>query len=123
MLKPTQRRLSIYNLEYVRDKEEAKTANLAGKTGVHKLGFHWSSEREGNNNDEDVLEGLQPHPHLKSLEIQNFMGEKFPSWILARDNSMGGLLLFDHLLEFRLRNCKKCEQIPTLGHTTLSQGS
>uniref|UniRef100_A0A2N9GJD8 Rx N-terminal domain-containing protein n=1 Tax=Fagus sylvatica TaxID=28930 RepID=A0A2N9GJD8_FAGSY len=109
--------LDIYNLEYVRDKEEAKTANLASrKAGLHKLGFHWSSEREGNNNDVDVLEGLQPNPHLKSLEIQNFMGERFPSWILASDNSMGDLLIFNHLLEIRLSYCKKCEEIPTLGH-------
>ena len=107
--------LSIYNLEHVRDREEAKIANLAGKTGVQKLGFHWSSKREGNNNDEDVLEGLRPHPHLKSLEIVNFGSEKFPSWILARDSNSCGLLLFDHLLKFRLSNCKMCEQIPTLG--------
>ena len=37
--------LSIYNLEHVRDKEEAKTANLEGKAGVQKLGFHWNRER------------------------------------------------------------------------------
>uniref|UniRef100_A0A2N9HBQ0 RNase H type-1 domain-containing protein n=1 Tax=Fagus sylvatica TaxID=28930 RepID=A0A2N9HBQ0_FAGSY len=36
--------LSIYNLEHVRDREEAKIANLAGKTGVQKLGFHWRTQ-------------------------------------------------------------------------------
>ncbi|XP_030923801.1 putative disease resistance protein RGA3 [Quercus lobata] len=108
--------LNIFNLEHVRDKEEAKTANLVGKTRVHKLEFHWSRERVGNNNDEDVLEGLQPHPRLKSLKIRNFGGEKFPSWILAGDNSGGGLFLFNHLLEIRLVYCNKCEKIPTLGH-------
>ncbi|XP_030940161.1 putative disease resistance protein RGA1 [Quercus lobata] len=108
--------LSIYNLEHVRDKEEAKTANLVGKAGVQKLGFYWNRERDGNNNDEDVLEGLQPHPSLKSLEIENFKGEKFPSWILARDNSSGGLFVLDHLLEIRLENCNKCNKLPTLGH-------
>ncbi|XP_065627020.1 putative disease resistance protein RGA4 [Quercus suber] len=108
--------LSIYNLELVRDKEEAKTANLVGKAGMQKLGFHWNSEREGYNNDADVLEGLQPHPHLKSLVIENFGGEKFPSWILAHDSSSGGLFHLDHLLKIHLKNCKKCEKIPTLGH-------
>ena len=107
--------LSIYNLEHVRDKEEARTTNLMGKTGVHKLGFHWSSEREGNNNDEDVLEGLQPHQHLKSLEIENFRGEKFPLWILACDNYSDGFLL-DHIFEILLENYDKCNEIPTLGH-------
>ncbi|KAF3960372.1 hypothetical protein CMV_014902 [Castanea mollissima] len=108
--------LNIFNLEHVRDKEEAKTANLVGKTRVHKLEFHWSPERVGNNNDEDVLEGLQPHPLLKSLKIENFRGEKFPLWILAGDNSGGGLFLFNHLLEIRLVDCNKCQKIPTLGH-------
>ncbi|XP_030940068.1 putative disease resistance RPP13-like protein 1 [Quercus lobata] len=110
--------LSIYNLEHVRDKEEAKTANLAEKPKLHKLGFHWrrGRAREGNNNDEDVLEGLQPHPNLKSLKINHFNGEKFPSWLLGSDNIRGGLLLFNHLLEICLSCCKKCEKIPTLGH-------
>ncbi|KAL4631969.1 hypothetical protein ACB092_04G017900 [Castanea dentata] len=71
---------------------------------------------EGNNNDEDVLEGLQPHPNLKSLQIENFSGEKFPLWLLGSDNIRGGLLLFNHLLEIRLIYCRKCEKIPTLGH-------
>ncbi|XP_075661653.1 putative disease resistance protein RGA3 [Castanea sativa] len=112
-------RLSIYNLEHVRDKEEAKTANLGGKAGLQKLGFYWNRERDGNNNDEDVLEGLQPHPSLKSLEIENFKGEKFPSWILACDNNSGGLFVLDHLLEIRLENCNKCNKLPTLGHLPL----
>ncbi|KAL4631975.1 hypothetical protein ACB092_04G018400 [Castanea dentata] len=109
--------LSIYSLEHVRDKKEAKTAKLAEKLKVHKLGFHWCwSGREGNNNDDDVLEGLQPHPNLKILEIENFNGEKFPLWLLESDNIRGGLLLFDHLLEIHLSYCRKCEKIPTLGH-------
>ncbi|KAK7819607.1 putative disease resistance protein rga4, partial [Quercus suber] len=83
--------------------------------GVHKLGFHWNSEREGTINDEDILEGLQPHPCLQSLKIENFRGEKFPSWILGK-NSSGGLFLWDHLLEIFLKNCNECKQIPTLGH-------
>ncbi|KAL4631980.1 hypothetical protein ACB092_04G018700 [Castanea dentata] len=112
-------KLSIYNLEHVRDKEEAKTANLVGKAGLQKLGFYWNRERDGNNNDEDVLEGLQPHPSLKSLEIENFKGEKFPSWILACDNNSGGLFVLDHLLEIRLENCNKCNKLPTLGHLPL----
>ncbi|XP_030925031.1 putative disease resistance protein RGA4 [Quercus lobata] len=109
-------KLSIYNLEHVRDKEEAKSAKLSEKKGVNKLGFHWNSGREGTINNEDVLEGLQPHPCLKSLKIENFQGEKFPSWILARNNSSGGMSLLDHLLEIFLENCNECEKIPTLGH-------
>ncbi|KAM4105745.1 hypothetical protein ACB094_04G015400 [Castanea mollissima] len=106
-------KLSLYNLEHVRDKEEAKTAKLAEKLEVNKLRFYWSGE---GNNDEDVLEGLQPHPNLKSLEILFFNGEKFPLWLLGSDNIRGGSLLFHHLLDIHLTYCNKCEKIPTLGH-------
>ena len=78
--------------------------------------FHWNREREGNNNDEDVLEGLQPHPSLKSLKIENFEGEKFPSWILARNNNGSGGFLLEQLSKIHLENCDKCNKIPTLGH-------
>jgi hypothetical protein len=60
--------LDIYNLEYVRDKEEARSANLATKAKIYKLGFYWNNYRENDNNDEEVLEGLQPHQNLKSLK-------------------------------------------------------
>ncbi|XP_050258774.1 putative disease resistance protein RGA3 [Quercus robur] len=109
--------LSIYHLGHVRDKEEAKTADLAEKPEVHELEFCWSwqDEREGNNNDEDVLEGLQPHPNLKSLKIVFFEGENFPSWLLGSDNIRGGLLLFDHLLEICLSYCSKCKKLNEMG--------
>ena len=68
-------RLNIIDLENVRDKEEAKRANLAEKAKIDELGFFWgfnTKRREVNyRNEEDVLEGLQPHQNLKSLLIAN----------------------------------------------------
>uniref|UniRef100_A0A2N9HYS9 Uncharacterized protein n=1 Tax=Fagus sylvatica TaxID=28930 RepID=A0A2N9HYS9_FAGSY len=97
---------------YVRDKEEARSANLATKAKIYKLGFYWNSFRKNyyDNNDEEVLEGLQPHQNLKSLTIEWYQGKKFPSWML------NGLSLFDNLIEITLSHCSKCEQVPTLGH-------
>ncbi|KAK7856456.1 putative disease resistance protein rga4 [Quercus suber] len=82
---------------------------------IFLIGANLGDNERESNNDEDVLEGLQPHPNLKSLEIVNFGSEKFPSWLLMRENSSGDLLLFDHLLEIRLENCNKCKRIPSLG--------
>ncbi|KAK9286328.1 hypothetical protein L1049_014719 [Liquidambar formosana] len=101
-------RLIIYNLEHVNNGEEAKKANLIGKTNIDQLEFRWGDQRESNDNNENVLEGLQPHRNLKSLVILGFGGYKFPSWI---SNS----LLLNNLVEIKLRDCNKCEQLPALG--------
>ncbi|KAK4566311.1 hypothetical protein RGQ29_002528 [Quercus rubra] len=99
-------KLDILRLEHVKDKEASKNTKLVEKAKVYELGFYWSANREGNhNNDEEVLEGLQPHQYLKSLKIVGFGGEKFPSWMLTNDN----------LISIKLIGCKKCEVLPTLG--------
>ena len=113
--------LDIYNLEHVRDKEEAKRANIIEKTKLYKLGFHWDidSNREdrydGEYNDEAVLEGLQPHQNLKSLSITGFKGKSFSSWMLTGRDVRDGSL-FDSLIDITLRLCSECEQVPPLGH-------
>ncbi|KAL0304782.1 UNVERIFIED_CONTAM: putative disease resistance protein RGA3 [Sesamum angustifolium] len=35
-------------------------------------------------NEEEVLEGLEPHPNIKSLRIEGFSGDNLPSWIMNR---------------------------------------
>ncbi|KAK6118952.1 hypothetical protein DH2020_047290 [Rehmannia glutinosa] len=75
-------KLEIHGLENVHDKEDAMSAYLFQKRNIFKLKFVWDESREGETNDEDVLEGLQPHPNLKSLEIYGFKGKHFPLWIL-----------------------------------------
>ncbi|KAF3961410.1 hypothetical protein CMV_013969 [Castanea mollissima] len=109
-------KLDIRRLELVKDKEASKNAKLVEKAKVYELGFYWSENREGNhNNDEEVLEGLQPHRYLKSLTIVGFGGEKFPSWMLTSHDARDGFLLYDNLINIKLIGCKKCEVLPTLG--------
>ncbi|XP_030940149.1 putative disease resistance protein RGA1 [Quercus lobata] len=109
-------KLIIRRLEHVKDKEASKNAKLVEKAKVYELGFYWSGNREGNhNNDEEVLEGLQPHRYLKSLTINGFGGEKFPSWMLTSRDARDGFLLYDNLINIQLISCKKCEVLPTLG--------
>ena len=112
--------LDIYNLEYVRGKEEARSANLAKNAKIFKLGFHWGARfgraREDYDNDEEVLEGLKPHQNLKSLTIKFFKGEKFPSWMLTSLDAGVGLSIYNNLIEISLKWCNRCEEVPTLGH-------
>ncbi|GAB4832552.1 hypothetical protein Ancab_040276 [Ancistrocladus abbreviatus] len=66
--------------------DEAKIANLRSKHGLLELKLEWEREEDDNhesNRKEDhegVLEGLQPHPNLKKLEIRNYAGERLSSW-------------------------------------------
>ena len=109
-LKNLRGEIDIYNLEKVKDEEEAKSAKLKEKE-IFKLGLFWSNiwrELDVYNKDEKVLEGLHPHPNLKSLTIEWYRGRKFPSWV-------NDLSLFHNLIHIKLNSCMECEQVPTLG--------
>ncbi|KAL6293475.1 hypothetical protein ACE6H2_001617 [Prunus campanulata] len=107
--------LIIYNLEQVSNGDIARKAKLEEKKNVRGLIFVWSADlfwstsvdiSITNNNNEDVLEGLQPHSKLERLGIRYFMGFKFPSWLIKLDN----------LKQIELTGCRRCEKVPTLGH-------
>ncbi|KAL6277778.1 hypothetical protein ACE6H2_021379 [Prunus campanulata] len=98
-LKHLEGQLSIYDLEHVRDGEEAKEAKLAEKTNIRRLRLGWNYQREGINNDRDVLEGLKPHSALEILEIRNFSGDTFPPWMMCGD-------LFSSLKRLTIENAK-----------------
>ncbi|KAL4631806.1 hypothetical protein ACB092_04G004100 [Castanea dentata] len=109
-LKNLKGEINIYNLENVEDKEEAKSAKLKEKE-IFKLGLNWNyylGVEDSYDKDVKVLEGLQPHPNLKSLTIDSYGGKKFPSWV-------GLSSLYHNLIEINLRYCLKCEEVPTLG--------
>jgi len=99
--------LNICKFEQVRDREEAEKTKLRDKR-MNKLVFGWSDD-EGNSgvNNEDVLEGLQPHPDIRSLKIKGYRGEDFSSWMSA--------LPLNNLTVLRLKDCSKGRQLPTLG--------
>ncbi|EYU17618.1 hypothetical protein MIMGU_mgv1a025874mg, partial [Erythranthe guttata] len=106
-----QGQLKIYNLEKVHDKDVAKSADLLRKPNILKLTLEWSSVvtlewSPGNRDNEGVLEGLEPHPNLRSLYVCGFRGRFLPSWCSMLNN----------LTEIGLEDCKDCEQVPTLGH-------
>ncbi|CAI9762872.1 unnamed protein product [Fraxinus pennsylvanica] len=122
-------KLDIYDLELVNGIEEAKKADLFGKPKIYKLHLIWGTYTyenvsECNNNDESVLEGLQPHQHLKSLTIEGFRGVRgsnFASWTMRMEVFLdgSGWLKLDKLIEINFKNCKNCEEIPMFGHLPL----
>ncbi|XP_068311903.1 putative disease resistance protein RGA3 [Pyrus communis] len=111
-LKQLKGKLIICNLKHVKNGEEAKKAKLEDKRKICHLSFQWTKNRSitNNNKEGDVLEGLRPHSELESLSIENFMGNKFPSWMMSRS------LLLNNLKKIQLLGCDKCEGVPPLGH-------
>ncbi|WMV49320.1 hypothetical protein MTR67_042705 [Solanum verrucosum] len=108
-LKNLRGELTIYSLQLVRNKEEALTAYLQEKPNIYRLAYIWShNESEGCEiNHEHVLDGLQPHPNIKTLEVVNYFGTIFPSWFSER--------LLPNLVKLKLNGCKRCKEIPSLG--------
>ncbi|XP_048441901.1 putative disease resistance protein RGA3 [Pyrus x bretschneideri] len=105
-LKQLKGELIVCHLEHVKNGEEAKKAKLEDKTKVRHLHFKWTKDRSTTDNEEEgVLEGLRPHLELENLSIENFMGDKFPTWM------MNGLMK-----KIELLGCDKCEGVPPLGH-------
>ncbi|KHF98275.1 Putative disease resistance RGA4 [Gossypium arboreum] len=78
--------LRIKNLRFVKNaKEKFKTPILKGKQHLRSLTLEWN----GDNDDDDnkLLEDLQPHPNLKELCIDGWGGDaKFPSWLSLLTN-------------------------------------
>ncbi|KAF6134589.1 hypothetical protein GIB67_025704 [Kingdonia uniflora] len=67
------------------------------------------------NNDDDeavqsVLEFLEPHPNLEKLDIFDYSGSKFPSW-MEFPNWEGRSIM---LRQLRFRSCKKLKVLPRL---------
>ncbi|KAI8537372.1 hypothetical protein RHMOL_Rhmol09G0018600 [Rhododendron molle] len=103
--------LRVYDLQHVKDKEEAMKAKILEKANIQELKYHWDNDfRESDNNHEDVLEGLKPHRNVKGLVIQNFGGSGLASW-MSKD-----ACLLQNLVKIILKDCRLCEQVPALGH-------
>ncbi|XP_019107730.2 putative disease resistance protein RGA3 [Beta vulgaris subsp. vulgaris] len=115
-------KLYINGLEVVKNKEEARKAFLCRKDGISELKLEWESfwrcikGRDKNNLDEDVLDSLEPHPNIKSLSVSGFMGESFPSWIMTMVVKQRDVTSpLSNLARVELSDCKRCQQLPTLG--------
>jgi hypothetical protein len=98
--------LKICKLERVRGKKEVGKAKLREKR-KNKLVFEWSDEVNNSVHNKEMLEGLEPHPDIRSLTIEGYGGENFPSWM--------SISLLNNLMVLRLKVCSKCRQLPTLG--------
>ncbi|KAL9344044.1 hypothetical protein Peur_064475 [Populus x canadensis] len=122
--------LSIADLVNVKNLEDAESANLKLKTALLSLTLSWhengdylfgsrsfppSQQRKSviQENNEEVLEGLQPHSNLKKLRICGYGDSRFPNWMMKLNMTL------PNLVEIELSTCDHCEQLPPLGKLQL----
>ncbi|GKV38794.1 hypothetical protein SLEP1_g46667 [Rubroshorea leprosula] len=115
--------LDILNPELVKDKSEAKPAKLHEKA-VDKLELRWEHDRSAleleGNHDEEVLEGLRPHPNLQRLVIDCYGGTNLPSWMLS-SNELFSPNNFN-LVKLSIQSCRKLNGILVIsGLSSLKQ--
>ncbi|XP_061947593.1 putative disease resistance protein RGA4 isoform X2 [Populus nigra] len=118
--------LSIADLVNVKNLEDAKSANLKLKTALLSLTLSWHENGDylfytwlsvppqqrksvSQVNNEEVLEGLQPHSNLKKLKILGYEGSRFPNWMMNLNMTL------PNLVEMELSAFPNCEQLPPLG--------
>ncbi|GAB2279528.1 hypothetical protein Dimus_039355 [Dionaea muscipula] len=107
-------KLHIKILGELRDPiNEAKEENLRSIcTGLTELELEWNEDDYVKDyvqkHDEDVLDGLQPNPDLRRLEIRCYRGQRLPIWP-SMDNLNSS---FPNLVVVSLENWKWCQNVP-----------
>jgi hypothetical protein len=101
--------LGISELQNVKTKEDARGARLMDKEYLETLCLSWvdSSMTLQPETAKDVLEGLEPHQNLKTLEITGYSGATSPSW-LSSTFSVTSLQIL------HLEKCREWRVLPTL---------
>ncbi|WVZ48835.1 hypothetical protein U9M48_000237 [Paspalum notatum var. saurae] len=100
--------LELTQLENVAKATSAKSPNLGKKKELRQPSLRWTrgeeQEEEKQCGHGKVLEALEAHNKLLALTISYYQGNRFPPW-------MGTL---KNMVELRLFNCMKTEQLPLL---------
>lgn len=74
-------KINIHHLERVENHMDANKANLSEKENLQELTLKWEGKRTSKlleDVDEKILEALEPHPNIETIEIYGFSGRYFP---------------------------------------------
>ncbi|GAU20846.1 hypothetical protein TSUD_120380 [Trifolium subterraneum] len=103
-LNDLQGKLCISGLEHVIDPADAAKANMKYKKHLEELNVDFGFHLNNNGRELDVLEGLEPNSNLKKLTIENYIGNRFPNWLMD--------CYLPNLVSLKLKNCGLCSQLP-----------
>ncbi|XP_028754365.1 putative disease resistance protein RGA1 [Neltuma alba] len=102
-----ERTLHIRHLERVTSVTDARKANLADKR-LNELELCWRRNEQSHlqENEEKILEVLQPHTQLKRLAVEGYLGTQLPQWMINPT--------LKDLISLRLMGCKNLACISCL---------
>ncbi|PNX79994.1 CC-NBS-LRR resistance protein, partial [Trifolium pratense] len=108
--------INIEGLGNVIDPADAAMANLKDKKYLEELHLKFYDKREEMNDsivesNVSVLEALHPNRKLKKLTIENYNGNRFPTWLRGCH--------LPNLVSLKLKNCGSCSLLPPLGQFPL----
>ena len=93
----------------VKEDDDQEGLFLKNKKHLNALNFHFIHEADGKVDNEEVrriMDELEPHSNVKSLEVKKYHGLRMPGWIASLPN----------LVELQLANCRKLQYLPCLGN-------
>ncbi|XP_052113654.1 putative disease resistance protein At3g14460 [Arachis duranensis] len=103
--------LELQKLENVFDVNQARSARIIDKKHIECLFLEWSSGDDMvsniHNDEQDILQGLQPHRVLKVLKIEGYKGKIFADWL--------GGCSYSNMTHVSLESCRNCYMLPSLG--------
>ncbi|KAF8037931.1 hypothetical protein BT93_B0700 [Corymbia citriodora subsp. variegata] len=102
--------LFIIELQKVEKVRDAIDANLHQKRGLTNLSLHWNENLEilqNHDREAQVLDSLRPPIDLENLNILNYGGAIFPSWL--------GSPSYSKIVSLCLRGCPNVVSLPPLG--------
>ncbi|RWR72600.1 putative disease resistance protein RGA3 [Cinnamomum micranthum f. kanehirae] len=100
--------INIQNLQNVLYPSDVDKVGLREWHKLSSLGLSWKESHDStsaeNENCERVIESLQPHSNMQRLSIENYMGSRFPHWLMH--------LKVPNLIKISLISCKRCKILP-----------
>ncbi|KAK3223805.1 hypothetical protein Dsin_010830 [Dipteronia sinensis] len=100
-------KLSILELQKIRNVADAENAKLKEKKNIKELVFKWNNNGLDQQTETSVLEKLRPHENLEKLSIKGYNGTKLPDWI--EDSS------FTNMVVLHFTDCKSGLSLPSFG--------
>lgn len=99
--------LSLRNLQNVSSCKEALEIKLKDKHQMQYLSLVWNKHlKEPVNQDDQIIDDLEPNEEIQQLHIHGYNGVKLPFWI---ENS-----LLIHLVSLELEYCMNWKSLPSL---------